>query len=359
MRIMVTGGAGFIGSAVCRFLISETDAEVINVDALTYAATPHAIALLDRHPRYHFEHANICDRTAMDRIFLEHKPNAVLHLAAESHVDRSIDAPSTFVETNIVGTFVLLQAARHYLDGLGSAERSEFRFQHVSTDEVYGSLGPQGRFHENSPYAPNSPYAASKAASDHLVRAWNKTFGIPVIVTNCSNNYGPYQHPEKLIPLVITNAVSGRPLPIYGSGLNVRDWLYVEDHAQALWRVLTGGIIGQKYNIGGGAEKTNLELVHLICEILDEHCPRAPHRPHSSLITFVADRPGHDLRYSIDSSRISRELGWRPRDTLETGLRRTVLWYLENLDWCEATRARGYHGQRLGLGSAASAQYET
>jgi dTDP-glucose 4,6-dehydratase len=356
---MVTGGAGFIGSAVCRFLISQTDAEVINVDALTYAATPQAVALLGQDPRYRFERANICDRTAMDRIFSEHRPNAVLHLAAESHVDRSIDAPSTFIETNIVGTSVLLQASRRYLDGLSAAERSEFRFQHVSTDEVYGSLGPQGRFDENSPYAPNSPYAATKAASDHLVRAWSRTFGIPVIITNCSNNYGPYQHPEKLIPLVITNAVRGRPLPIYGTGLNVRDWLFVEDHAQALWLVLTCGRVGEKYNIGGDAEKTNLELVQLICEILDQRCPQAAHRPYASLISFVADRPGHDLRYAIDCSRICRELGWRPRDTLETGLRRTVLWYLENLDWCEATRARGYDGQRLGLGNAALAQHET
>jgi dTDP-glucose 4,6-dehydratase len=349
MKVLITGGAGFIGSALCRFLIAETEAEVVNLDKLTYAASPQAVATLAGHPRYRFEKADICDAAALDRIFSTYQPDAVLHLAAESHVDRSIDSPSTFIDTNIVGTFTLLQAARRYLDGLSPARRGVFRFHHVSTDEVYGTLGTDGAFHEETPYAPNSPYSASKAASDHLVRAWQHTFALPTVLTNCSNNYGPYQHPEKLIPLMITNAVRGRPLPVYGSGANIRDWLYVEDHARALWLVLTRGRIGEKYNVGGDAEMTNLDIVHRICAIIDEHRPNAPHGPNANLIKFVTDRPGHDLRYAIDASKIRRELGWTPRETLATGLRRTVEWYLDNLDWCAAVRAGGYDGERLGL----------
>ena len=355
MKILITGGAGFIGSALCRLLIAETDVEIVNLDKLTYAASPQAVAALIGHPRYQFEMADICDAEALDRIFSAHQPDTVLHLAAESHVDRSIDAPSAFIDTNIVGTFTLLQAARRYFYSLSPAQRDCFRFHHVSTDEVYGSLGPDGVFREDTPYAPNSPYSASKAASDHLVRAWHHTFGLPVIMTNCSNNYGPYQHPEKLIPLMITSAVRGRPLPVYGSGANIRDWLFVEDHARALWLVLSQGRIGEKYNIGGDAEMTNLDLVRLICGILDECRPAAPYCPHTSLIEFVVDRPGHDLRYAIDAGKLRRELGWSPRETLTSGLRRTVAWYLANLDWCAEVRARGYDGERLGIAKAGPA----
>jgi dTDP-glucose 4,6-dehydratase len=355
MKLLITGGAGFIGSALCRLLIAETDAEIVNLDKLTYAASPQAVATLAGHARYQFEKADICDGAVLDRIFSTHQPDEVLHLAAESHVDRSIDAPSAFIDTNIVGTFTLLQAARRYFDGLPMGRRDGFRFHHVSTDEVYGSLGAEGAFREDTPYAPNSPYSASKAASDHLVRAWHHTFGLPVVMTNCSNNYGPYQHPEKLIPLMITNAVRGRPLPVYGSGTNVRDWLFVEDHARALWFVVSRGRVGEKYNIGGDAEMTNLDLVHLICGILDECRAGAPHCPHTSLIEFVTDRPGHDLRYAIDAGKIRKELGWRPRETLTTGIRRTVSWYLDNLDWCSAVRAGGYDGERLGLAKAGPA----
>jgi dTDP-glucose 4,6-dehydratase len=356
MKVLITGGAGFIGSAVCRLLIAETDVEIINLDKLTYAASPQAVAALEGNPRYQFERTDICDAATLDRVFAAHQPDAVLHLAAESHVDRSIDAPSAFIETNIVGTFALLQAARRYLDSLTPARRDGFRFHHVSTDEVYGSLGADGAFCEDTPYAPNSPYSASKAASDHLVRAWHHTFGLPVVMTNCSNNYGPFQHPEKLIPLMITNAVRGRKLPVYGAGANIRDWLFVEDHARALWLVLSRGRIGEKYNIGGDAEMTNLDLVHLICGILDECRPETPHCPHTSLIEFVSDRPGHDQRYAIDASKVRRELGWSPRETLATGLRLTVAWYLANLDWCAAVRARGYDGERLGLANTEAAK---
>lgn len=356
MKVLVTGGAGFIGSAVCRLLVGEALADVVNVDKLTYAASPQAVAGLSGHPRYRFEKADICDAAALDRIFSTHEPDAVLHLAAESHVDRSIDAPSTFIETNIVGTFTLLQAARRYFDRLSKGRRDKFRFHHVSTDEVYGSLGDEGAFHEETSYAPNSPYSASKASSDHLVRAWHHTFGLPVLMTNCSNNYGPYQHPEKLIPLMITNAVRGRPLPVYGKGSNIRDWLFVEDHARALWLVLTRGQVGEKYNIGGDAEMNNLDLVHLLCAILEESGPKAKQGRYADLVTFVADRPGHDLRYAIDAQKIRRELGWIPRESLASGLRRTVEWYLENLDWCAAVRARGYDGERLGLARAAGSR---
>ncbi len=353
MKVLITGGAGFVGSALCRLLIAETEVEIVNLDKLTYAASPQAVAALAGHPRYQFEKADICDAAALDRVFAAHKPDAVLHLAAESHVDRSIDGPAAFIDTNIGGTFTLLQAARRYFDDLSPVRREGFRFHHVSTDEVYGSLGADGAFREDTPYAPNSPYSASKAASDHLARAWHHTFGLPVIMTNCSNNYGPYQHPEKLIPLMITNAVRGRPLPVYGSGTNIRDWLFVEDHVRALWCVLSRGRVGEKYNIGGDAEMTNLDLVHLICGILNDCQPEGPHCPHESLIEFVADRPGHDLRYAIDAGKVRKELGWTPRETLATGLRRTVAWYLANLDWCSAVRSRGYDGQRLGLVKAA------
>jgi dTDP-glucose 4,6-dehydratase len=356
MKVLVTGGAGFIGSAVCRLLVAETPAHVVNLDKLTYAASPQAVAALAGNPRYRFEKADICDAGALERIFSTHEPDAVLHLAAESHVDRSIDAPSTFVETNIVGTFTLLQAARRYFEGLSATKRAKFRFHHVSTDEVYGSLGPDGAFHEETPYAPNSPYSASKASSDHLVRAWHHTFGLPIVMTNCSNNYGPYQHPEKLVPLMVTNALRGRPLPVYGKGTNVRDWLFVEDHARALWLVLTQGQVGEKYNVGGDAEMNNLELVHLLCGILDECRPKGGQSRYRELIAFVADRPGHDQRYAIDARKIRRELGWTPRETLATGLRRTVEWYLENLDWCSAVRERGYDGERLGLARAAASR---
>ena len=349
MKILITGGAGFIGSAVCRLLITETEVEIINLDKLTYAASPQAVATFAGHPRYQFEQVDICDAQALDRVFSGHQPDAVLHLAAESHVDRSIDGPSEFIQTNIVGTYTLLQAARRYLDSTRRARGASFRFHHVSTDEVYGSLGKDGAFHEDTAYAPNSPYSASKAASDHFVRAWHHTFGLPVVTTNCSNNYGPYQHPEKLIPLMITNAMRGRPLPIYGSGINIRDWLFVEDHARALWLVLSRGRIGERYNIGGNAEMTNLDLVHQICGILDEYQPAAPHCPHASLIEFVVDRPGHDKRYAIDASKVRRDLGWSPRETLATGLRKTISWYLSNLEWCALARERGYDGERLGL----------
>lgn len=332
-KILVTGGAGFIGSAVIRQLIAETEATVINVDKLTYAGNLQSLAAVADNPRYRFERVDICDAKEIARVFRDHQPDAIMHLAAESHVDRSIFGPAPFIDTNIVGTFTLLEVAREYWSGLQGEAKERFRFHHVSTDEVYGSLGETGFFTETTPYRPNSPYSASKAASDHLVRAWFHTYGLPVITTNCSNNYGPYQFPEKLIPLMILNARAGKPLPIYGHGDNVRDWLYVEDHAQALRIVLEKGVPGEVYNIGGRSEKTNLEVVEAICTILDEIFPDAA--PHASLITYVADRPGHDKRYAIDASKIERELGWRPRETFETGLRKTVQWYLDNDDWVQ------------------------
>lgn len=332
-KILVTGGAGFIGSAVIRQLIAETEATVINVDKLTYAGNLQSLAAVADSPRYHFERVDICDAKEIARVFRDHQPDAIMHLAAESHVDRSIFGPAPFIDTNIVGTFTLLEVAREYWSGLQGEAKERFRFHHVSTDEVYGSLGETGLFIETTPYQPNSPYSASKAASDHLVRAWFHTYGLPVITTNCSNNYGPYQFPEKLIPLMILNARAGKPLPIYGSGDNVRDWLYVDDHAQALRLVLEKGVPGEVYNIGGRNEKTNLEVVNAICAILDEIFPASA--PHASLITYVADRPGHDKRYAIDASKIDRELGWRPAETFETGLRKTVQWYLDNDDWVQ------------------------
>lgn len=332
-KILVTGGAGFIGSAVIRQLIAETEATVINVDKLTYAGNLQSLAAVADSPRYHFERVDICDAKEIARVFRDHQPDAIMHLAAESHVDRSIFGPAPFIDTNIIGTFTLLEVAREYWSGLQGEAKERFRFHHVSTDEVYGSLGETGLFTETTPYQPNSPYSASKAASDHLVRAWFHTYGLPVITTNCSNNYGPYQFPEKLIPLMILNARAGKPLPIYGSGDNVRDWLYVDDHAQALRLVLEKGVPGEVYNIGGRNEKTNLEVVNAICAILDEIFPASA--PHASLITYVADRPGHDKRYAIDASKIDRELGWRPAETFETGLRKTVQWYLDNDDWVQ------------------------
>ena len=344
MRILVTGGAGFIGSAVIRRAISEGH-EVVNLDALTYASCLANVAAVADSPRYSFEKADIRDRAALDRIFAEHRPDAVMHLAAESHVDRSIDGPAAFIETNILGTFQMLEAARAYWAAAGRPEG--FRFHHVSTDEVFGSLGGEGRFTEDTPYDPRSPYSASKAGSDHLVRAWHETYGLPVVLSNCSNNYGPFQFPEKLIPVTILNALSGGPIPVYGAGKNVRDWLYVEDHAEALLLVLREGAVGRTYAIGGESEARNIDLVRTLCAILDEEHPGAA--PYAEQISFVTDRPGHDLRYAIDPSRIRDELGWRPGVTLEDGLRKTVRWYLENEPWWRALQTRGGVGQRLGL----------
>jgi dTDP-glucose 4,6-dehydratase len=347
MRVLVTGGAGFIGSAVCRLLVGTRRVEVVNVDKLTYAANPRSLDPVEGDPKYAFVQADICDRSALDAIFKKWLPTAVLHLAAESHVDRSITGASAFIETNIVGTYELLESARSYYEHLTSDLRSSFRFVHVSTDEVYGSLGAEGRFHEMSPYQPSSPYSASKAASDHLALSWSRTYGLPVIVSNCSNNYGPYQFPEKLIPLIILNAIEGKPLPIYGKGANVRDWLYVDDHAVGLAMLLERGSPGEKYNFGGDSERTNLAVVELICDILDKVIPSS--QPRRSLITFVADRPGHDLRYAIDASRAHSQLGWRPRETFETGLERTVRWYLDHQEWWAPIRQSVYGGERLGL----------
>ena len=343
MKLLVTGGAGFIGSAVVRQAVARGH-EVINLDALTYAACLENVAEVADSPRYTFEHVDIRNRPALDTVFDTHKPDAVMHLAAESHVDRSIDAPGDFIETNITGTYNLLEAARRYWAGQGRPE--EFRFHHISTDEVYGSLGATGQFTETTPYDPRSPYSASKAASDHLVRAWGKTYGLPVLLTNCSNNYGPYHFPEKLIPVVILKALAGEPIPVYGAGENVRDWLYVEDHADALLTVLDKGQVGRSYNIGGENEARNIDIVRMICAILDRERPLD--RPYSEQITFVQDRPGHDLRYAIDPTRIREELGWRPSVTLEEGLEKTVRWYLENEAWWRALQARDGVGQRLG-----------
>ncbi len=347
MKLIVTGGAGFIGSAVVRRAVRDGH-RVVNVDALTYAACLDNVAEVADHPDYAFVEADIRDRAAMDAVFAEHQPDAIMHLAAESHVDRSIDGPGTFIDTNIGGTYTLLEAARKYWTAQGRPDT--FRFHHISTDEVYGSLGPTGQFTEDTPYDPRSPYSASKAASDHLVRAWHHTYGLPVVLTNCSNNYGPFHFPEKLIPVTIINALAGKPLPIYGDGSNVRDWLYVEDHAEALLLVVRRGQVGRSYNIGGENERTNLELVQTLCAILDELRPRADGRPYAEQITFVADRPGHDARYAIDPSRIREELGWRPSVTVEEGLRRTVQWYLDNESWWRALMHRDGVGRRLGTG---------
>jgi dTDP-glucose 4,6-dehydratase len=347
MRVLITGGAGFIGSAVSRRFIERSDDDILVLDKLTYAGNLDSLAPIADNPRYSFLRADICDRAAVDGAFADFKPQIVMHLAAESHVDRSIDGPAAFIETNLVGTFTLLEAALAYWRGLDAESAAKFRFQHISTDEVFGTLGAEGFFREDTPYAPNSPYSASKAGSDHLVRAWRETYGLPTIVTNCSNNYGPYHFPEKLIPLVILNALEEKPLPVYGRGENIRDWLYVEDHAAALMLVAREGKIGESYNVGGRNEKTNIEVVRTICATLDEIRPRNA-GSYSDLITFVQDRPGHDLRYAIDCSKIERELGWRPAETFETGLRKTVRWYLDNEAWWQAIRSGKYRGERLG-----------
>jgi dTDP-glucose 4,6-dehydratase len=344
MKILITGGAGFIGSAVIRQLILETDATIVNLDKLTYAATPEALEDCAISPRYRLVEGDIRDRALVMSLFEEHEPDAVMHLAAESHVDRSIDGPADFLQTNIFGTFALLEAARAWRAG----RKGDFRFHHISTDEVFGSLGPgDPGFSETTPYAPNSPYSASKAASDHLVRAWGETYGLPVVISNCSNNYGPWQFPEKLIPVMLIAAREGQPLPVYGTGENVRDWLHVEDHARALRAVLEHGATGESYNIGGDAEHRNIDVVRRICALMDEHRPA--NAPHERLISFVADRPGHDLRYAIDSAKVRRDLGWSPRETFATGLRGTIAWYLENEDWWQGIRQGRYGGQRLGL----------
>lgn len=347
MRVLITGGAGFIGSAVARGFISETSDEILIFDKLTYAGNLDSLAPIAQNPRYSFRRADICDRAQVMRAFVEFQPDVVMHLAAESHVDRSIDGPAAFIQTNLVGTFTMLDAALEYWRGLPKGKAEAFRFMHISTDEVFGTLSDEGFFREDTPYAPNSPYSASKAGSDHLVRAWRETYGLPTIVTNCSNNYGPYHFPEKLIPLMILNALEGKPLPVYGRGENIRDWLFVEDHAAALMLVARRGVIGQSYNVGGRNEKKNIDVVNAICGILDELRPRES-GSYRNLITFVADRPGHDLRYAIDCSKIERELGWRPKETFETGLRRTVQWYLDNPAWWQAIRSGNYRGERLG-----------
>ena len=354
MKVLVTGGAGFIGSAVCRLFVGEFGASILNLDKLTYAANLDSLRSVESSPNYAFRRADICDPAAMADAFRAFSPDAVIHLAAESHVDRSIDGPGAFIRTNIDGTFVLLNAALEYWRSLPPERADRFRFHHVSTDEVFGSLGVDGRFSEDSRYRPNSPYAASKAAADHLVRAWHETYGLPIVISNCSNNYGSYHFPEKLIPLAILKALHGEPIPVYGKGDNVRDWLYVDDHVRALHEVMTRSRPGESYNIGGDGERTNLEVVTTICRLLDEALPESAHRPHARLITFVADRPGHDRRYAMDATKLRRELGWTPRESFETGLRKTVAWYLENRWWWEPIWSKSYRGERLGIASAAA-----
>ena len=350
MRILVTGGAGFIGSAVIRHIIENTHHHVLNVDKLTYAGNLESLQSIEKSERYQFFQTDICDQVELEKIFENFQPNVVMHLAAESHVDRSIDGPATFIQTNIVGTYSLLEAARKYWLSLTAEVKESFRFHHISTDEVYGDLeGTTDLFKETTPYAPSSPYSASKASSDHLVRAWHRTYGLPTIVTNCSNNYGPYHFPEKLIPLVILNALDMKPLPIYGKGDQIRDWLFVEDHARALYQVVTTGAVGQTYNIGGHNEKQNIEVVKTICNILDELKPQANGQKYESLIKFVEDRPGHDLRYAIDAGKIEKDLCWKPLETFETGIRKTVEWYLNNLDWSRRVQDGSYQRERLGV----------
>ncbi len=367
MKILVTGGAGFIGSAVVRHIVNDSEHSVVNVDKLTYAGNLESLKGISSDPRYAFEHVDICDAEELKRVFSSHQPDIVMHLAAESHVDRSIDGPGEFIQTNVVGTYTLLEQARTYYLSLPEGRQAVFRFHHISTDEVYGDLPhPEGQelagelplFTETTSYAPSSPYSASKAASDHLVRAWKRTFGLPTIVTNCSNNYGPYHFPEKLIPLIILNALEGKPLPVYGKGNQIRDWLYVEDHARALVLVATKGVVGETYNIGGHNEKQNIEVVKTICQILDELVPPVDSgvkgaggdilNTYSALITYVKDRPGHDMRYAIDAGKIQRELGWAPQETFESGIRKTVQWYLDNQDWCRNVQDGSYQRERLG-----------
>lgn len=345
MKILVTGGAGFIGSALVRFLINESDHYVINVDKLTYAGNLESLSSIANSKRYIFEKVDICDKKELTRVFTTHHPDVIIHLAAESHVDRSITGSAAFIETNIIGTYTLLEVSRTYWSNLAESSKHTFRFHHVSTDEVYGDLaGEANLFTENTPYAPSSPYSASKASSDHLVRAWGRTYGLPILVTNCSNNYGPYHFPEKLIPLMILNALEGKPLPIYGEGLQIRDWLYVEDHARALYKVLTQGRVGETYNIGGHNQKRNIDVVNALCDLLEELAPNHPVgvKQYRDLITFVKDRPGHDVRYAIDASKIVQELGWCPEETFESGLRKTVAWYLANKEWVEHVKQGSY-----------------
>lgn len=351
-RILITGGAGFIGSALVRYILTETQDSVVVVDKLTYAGNLSSLAPVADSSRFAFEQVDICDRAELDRVFTAYQPALVMHLAAESHVDRSIDGPAAFIETNIVGTYTMLEAARHYWQNLADADKRAFRFHHISTDEVFGDLhGTDDLFTETTPYAPSSPYSASKASSDHLVRAWLRTYGFPTIITNCSNNYGPYHFPEKLIPLVILNAVAGKLLPVYGDGAQIRDWLFVEDHARALYKVVTEGEIGETYNIGGHNERKNIEVVQTICALLEELAPNKPAgvTHYRDLITYVKDRPGHDMRYAIDAGKIERELGWRPEETFETGMRKTVSWYLNNEKWWRSVQDGSYAGERLGL----------
>ncbi|MGR5410981.1 dTDP-glucose 4,6-dehydratase [Vibrio sp. PNB22_8_1] len=351
MNIIVTGGSGFIGSAVVRYIIDNTDCTVLNIDALTYAGNPESLALVESNTRYNFAQIDICDKAQLIQAFVDFKPDAVMHLAAESHVDRSIDGPSAFIQTNIVGTFNMLEAARSYWLGLEQEAKERFRFHHISTDEVYGDLeGTVDLFTEDTSYEPSSPYSASKASSDHLVRAWGRTYGLPILVTNCSNNYGPYHFPEKLIPHVILNAIHGKPLPVYGNGCQVRDWLFVEDHARALYKVVTEGKVGETYNIGGHNEKKNIEVVEAICDLLEELKPAKPKgiASYKDLICFVKDRPGHDIRYAIDAAKIERELGWKPEESFESGIKKTVEWYLDNEDWWSRVLSGEYQLNRLG-----------
>jgi dTDP-glucose 4,6-dehydratase len=352
MKYLITGGAGFIGSAVIRYIINHTEDEVLNIDKLTYAGNLESLIGVENNVRYSFQQIDICDAAALEQAVSGFQPDIVMHLAAESHVDRSIDGPAEFIQTNIVGTYTLLEVLRKYWMPLEADKKNSFRFHHISTDEVYGDLeGTEDLFTETTSYAPSSPYSASKASSDHLVRAWHRTYGLPVIVTNCSNNYGPYHFPEKLIPLMILNALEGKALPVYGNGQQIRDWLFVEDHARALYRVASQGQVGETYNIGGHNEKQNIEVVKTICALLDELQPRADQLSYASFITYVTDRPGHDLRYAIDASKIAKELGWKPEETFETGLRKTVQWYLNNLQWCRRVQDGSYQRERLGVQS--------
>lgn len=356
MKILVTGGAGFIGSAVIRLIIEHSEHHVLNFDKLTYAGNLESLQAISDSNRYQFVQADICDAAAVASAFEQYQPDVIMHLAAESHVDRSIDGPAAFIESNVIGTYTLLEAARQYWASLPAERKSVFRFHHISTDEVYGSLGDSGLFREDSRYEPNSPYSASKASSDHLVRAWQATFGLPTLITNCSNNYGPYHFPEKLIPLTILNALAGKPLPVYGDGKQIRDWLYVEDHARALLQVACTGAVGETYNIGGHNEKKNIDVVHAICAALEKLAPEKPNgvQQYAELITFVADRPGHDVRYAIDAGKIERELGWSPLETFETGLEKTVRWYLDNEAWWSRVQDGSYQGERLGLAVASA-----